>query len=173
MADVSDEDLRWLTSDDERVDLERDRDAVGAVAHSDPVGAESLRGAFIDAFNARDLDALLDLLAADAEWGDAGTEGRDAVADELTAVWQRSPEVLLTRAFDDDGPCAVAWRPDEHGAWVRAAVLCFDVDDDLISLVEIPDDAETLAAVTAEDPSIDEPDEWLRWEHDDPRVPAD
>lgn len=173
MAEVADEDLRWLTSDEEMADPGRDRGPRDGHVHADPAGTESLRGAFVEAFNAHDLDRLLDLLTEDVEWGDAAIEGRRAVAGELTAVWERSPDVVLTRAFDDDGPCAVAWRPDEDGAWVRVAVLCFDVDDDLISLVEIPDDAEALATVTAEDPSVDEPDEWLHWEHDDPSVSAD
>lgn len=170
MADVADEDLRWLTTQDTDVPT---GDAADEPAHADPVGMESLRGAFVDAFNARDLDALLDLMADDAEWCDASTEGRAAVATELAAVWERSPEVVLTRAFDEDGPCAVAWRPDERGHWARAALLCFDVADDLISLVEIPEDAETLATVTAEDPTGDEPEEWLRWEHDDPTADTD
>lgn len=173
MAEVADEDLRWLTSDEQMAEPDVDRGAGHRDPHTDPVGIESLRGAFIEAFNAHDLEGLLELLADDVEWGDAAIEGRTAVADELTAVWQRSPEVVLTRAFDDDGPCAVAWRPDEHGAWVRAAVLCFDVDDDLISLVEIPDDVETLETVTAEDPAVDEPEEWLEWEHDDPLARAE
>lgn len=166
MADVAREDLQWLTTEtetDDPVPIDSD-------VHTDPSGLESLRSAFVDAFNARDLDSILELVADDVEFGEPSVEGRGAIADELVALWERSPGVLLTRAFDDNGPCAVAWRPDEDGAWARAALLCFDANDDLITLVEIPDDAQVLASVTCEDPAGEEPEEWLEWEHDAPQV---
>lgn len=177
MGPLADEDLRWLSEDAERPAVDDtpatgpDGDRTGV--HHDPDDAESLRGAFVEAFNARDLDTMLELLADDAEWEDASSEGREAVAEEVVGVWERAPEVVLTRAFDDDGPCAVAWRPDGRGAWIRAALVCIDVADGLISLVEIPDDPEQLASVTAEDPAGDDPDEWVDWREDDPPGAAD
>ena len=168
MNDVAREDLQWLTPEHD----DEGPDPADVVVHIDPVGLESLRSAFVDAFNARDLEGVLDLVSADVEFefGDPSVEGREAMAEELVAIWERSPGVLLTRGFDDDSPCAVAWRPDEDGGWARAALLCFDVVDDLITLLEIPDDAETLASVTAEDPAGEEPDEWLEWDRDNPQV---
>jgi hypothetical protein len=163
MAGVAREDLQWLSPESEAAVAADHDDRTEVWVDDDPAGVESLRGAFVAAFNARDLDSLIDLVADDIEFGDASVEGTEALADELVAIWERSPGVLLTRAFGDDGPCAVAWRPDEDGCWTRAALLCFDVSDDLISLIEMPDDADALAVVTAEDPSGEELDEWLDW----------
>lgn len=169
MAEVAREDLQWLGSDaeatatDERGDWDGDGESPSRAAVPDAAGIESLRTAFVDAFNARDLDSLLDLVAEDVEFGDAAVEGPAALADELVAIWERSPGVLLTRAYADDTPCAVAWRPDEDGCWCRAALLSFDVDGEAITLIEIPDDPDALATAVTEDPSGDEVDEWLDW----------
>lgn len=163
MADVAREDLQWLSPEAEDAAAADREDRTGAWTDDDPGGVESLRSAFVEAFNARDLESLLELVTDDIEFGDASVEGTEALADEIVAIWERSPGVLLTRAFGDGGPCAVAWRPDEDGCWSRAALLSFDAADDLISLIEVPDDADSLAVVTAEDPSGEELDEWMDW----------
>jgi hypothetical protein len=86
----------------------------------DDADLETLRNAFVEAYNARDLDAILTLVATDAELPDVNGEGPEALAEELQAVWARSPVVVLTRALVKDVPAAVAWLPDEHGHWTRA-----------------------------------------------------
>lgn len=125
---------------------------------------ESLREEFIDGFNARDLDTLLGLVAPDVECPDIREgDGAEALADELQTIWERWPGAMLTRAFLEDVPCAVAWLPDEDGCWSRAALVCFDSEDGLLSLVTVPDDASGLEAAQAEDPSGEELEEWSDW----------
>lgn len=170
MVEVAREDLQWLATDVESIDIDVS-DARPDWEDADPAGIESLRTAFVEAFNARDLDAVLELVTDDVEYGDAGVEGRAALADELVAIWERSPGVLLTRAYMDSDPCAVAWRPDERGAWVRAALVCFDVEGDLITLIEVPDDVEALETVVTEDPTGEQADEWLDWSEYDGQQP--
>lgn len=163
MTELAREDRRWLTLEHDPADPEREEIRFPEVEDTDAGGLEQLRSAFVDAFNDRNLDALLELVTEDVEFGDAAAEGREALAAEVTAIWDGSPQVLLTRAFGDDGPCAVAWRPDEDGSWARAALVCFDGTEELISLVEVPDDPEALANALAEDPSGEDLPEWFDW----------
>ena len=128
---------------------------------------ETLRDEFVDAFNARDLDAVLSLAHQDVECPDIHGDGASALAEELSAIWERSPVTLLTRAFLDGAPCAVAWLPDEEGCWARAALVCFDAADGLLSLVTLPEDADALDRAEAEDPDGEELPEgvdWPEWE---------
>lgn len=124
---------------------------------------ESLRDEFVDAFNARDLEAVLAIVHPDVECPDIAGDGIPALSEELEAIWERSPGAVLTRAFLDDTPCAVGWLPDEDGCWCRAALVCFDADDSSITLVEVPDDADALERAAAEEPAGDELDEWVDW----------
>ena len=124
---------------------------------------ETLRDEFVDAFNARDLEAILALVRDDVECPDIAGEGVSVLAEELESIWERSPGAILTRGFLDDTPCAVAWLPDEDGCWSRAGLVCFDSDDGLLSLVELPDDSDALDRANAEDPSGEELDEWADW----------
>lgn len=125
---------------------------------------EDLRDAFVDAFNARDLEALLFIVSDDVETPDVpGEDGATAFAEEVEAIWERSPEALLTRGYLDDRPIAVAWRPDEQGAWTRVALVCFDCEGGVLTLVELPEDADGLDRAQVEEPDGDEVDEWNDW----------
>jgi hypothetical protein len=137
----------------------------GAVRHGNGDGdLETLRDAFVEAFNARDLDEIVALVASDIDCPDIREgDGVDALAEELEAIWERSPGAILTRAFVDDQPVAVGWLPDEDGCWSRAALVCFDAGDGLLTLVEVPDDADALDRAEAEEPTGDELDEWSDW----------
>ena len=128
---------------------------------------ETLRDEFVDAFNARDLDSVLALAHPDVECPDIRGDGAAALAEELMAIWERSPGALLTRAFLDGEPCAVGWLPDEDGEWARAALVCMDGADGLISVVTLPDDADSLDRAEAEDPAGEPPEEgsdWREWD---------
>lgn len=128
---------------------------------------ESLRDAFVEGFNARDLDAVFAVVAADVECPDLHGSSAAELAEELLAIWERSPGAILTRGLLDEVPCAVAWLPGEEGGWFRAALVCLDAEDGLLSLVEMPDDADALDRAEADDPSGEEPEEgvaWVEWE---------
>lgn len=124
---------------------------------------ESLRDEFVDGFNARDLDTLLGLVADDVEIPDLPGDGAAVLAEELAAIWERSPGAVLTRAFLEGVACAVAWLPDEEGCWARAALVCFAAEDGLLSVVGVPDDADALDRVEAVDPTGEELEEWSDW----------
>jgi hypothetical protein len=130
----------------------------------------SLRDEFVDAFNARDLDALLAVVHVEVECPDRHAQGRDALASEVVDIWHRAPAVILTAARLDATPCAVAWLPDDDCCWSRAAVVCLDAepgDPTLIRLVELPDDADALDRAETADPTGEELEEgvgWVEWE---------
>ncbi|QBI19436.1 hypothetical protein ER308_07630 [Egibacter rhizosphaerae] len=121
----------------------------------------ALRDDFVDAFNDRDLDAVQGLCRADVECPDLPGDGFEVLADELTAVWERSPGVVLTRAVLDDELCAMAWLPDDEGRWSRAAVVRFVAAGDLLALVTVSDDVGALPLATATTPEGTDPLAWL------------
>lgn len=151
--------------------VEGDPDAEAWVEEDDPRAQgpapdeelENLREEFVAAFNARDLDAVLGLVSPDVECPDIPGDGAEALAEEIESIWARSPGGILTRAFLDGSPCAVGWLPDEDGLWSRAALVCFDTQDGQISVVAMPDDADTLDRAEAEEPTGEELDEWSDW----------
>lgn len=135
--------------------------------------SSGLRDAFIDTFNGRDLEALLALMIDDVDCPDAPGDGVGALAEQLEAIWERSPAAVLTPAVLDDQPCAVAWLPDEDGCWSRAALVCFDAADGQLTLVAVPDDADALERAEAAGPVGAELEEWLdwaEWEHGEETV---
>ncbi len=152
--------LRVVNADEDVILIEEER---AAPEPTGDVDLESLRDEFVDAFNARDLDAVLAIVHEDVETPDTTGDGAASLAEELEAIWERSPEAILTRAFLDDRPCAVAWRPDEDGCWCRAALVCFDAEAGLLTVVALPDDADALDRAEADDPLNGELDEWHDW----------
>jgi hypothetical protein len=142
----------------------------------DDADLETLRNAFVEAYNARDLDTILELVSTDVELPGIGGDGPDALAEELQAVWERSPIVVLTHARVEEIPAAVAWLPDEHGHWNRVGLMTFDGDGGRLAVVEMPDDAEALQLALAEDPIgdvVDEEYDWSEWERGEPSGDGD
>lgn len=125
---------------------------------------ESLRATFVEAFNARDLDEILAIVAADIEVPDLpGKDGRTALAEELETMWRNAPALLLTRALLDGTPCAVAWLPDEESCWSRVALVCFGHEGDRLTMLSVPDDVDAMERAEAEPPDGEELDEWSDW----------
>src|SRR5687767_14078091 len=122
MSVTPEEGLRLIESLDTEVD---DVDQAPTPVTNSDADLEALRDEFVDAFNARDLDALLALAADDVECPDIHGDGAAALAEELSAIWERSPGVILTRGFLDGEACALGWLPDEEGCWSRAALVTF------------------------------------------------
>lgn len=154
-----------LDLDDDVIDLDEVHAEERTWADADADGElESLRAAFVDAFNSRDIDEIATIVAADVEVPDLpGEDGMPALADELERMWRNAPVLLLTRAFLDGAPCAVAWLPDEEDCWSRVALVCFEHEGDKLTLVAVPDDVDALERADAEAPDGDELDEWSDW----------
>lgn len=147
------------------IEAESEPDDDTPSAPDDQIDAEleSLRSEFVAAFNARDLEVILSLVAADVECPDRRTSGAAELAAELVAIWHRSPGAMLTDALLDGAPCAVAWVPDEDGCWSRASLVCLDAEDGLVNTFELPDDPDALARAETDDPEGEELDEGLDW----------
>jgi hypothetical protein len=178
---VGDDDREVVGDDLEVVGAEAVRDGAREVVRNDDVelvdardgrelgdrpsdgDLESLRDEFVDAFNARDLDAVLAIITADVECPDMAGNGAAALAEELQAIWERSPGAILTRAFVDGQPCAVGWLPDEDGCWSRAALVCFDGEENLLTLIAMPDDTHDLERAETDEPTGEEVEEWSDW----------
>lgn len=142
----------------------------------DDADLETLRNAFVEAYNARDLDAILELVSDDVETPELSGDGRDALAEELQAIWERSPAAVLTHAAVENAPAAVVWLPDERSHWCRAGLMTFDGDQGRLTVVAIPDDAAALQAALAEDPIgdvIDEELDWSEWDRGEPSGDGD
>lgn len=171
MSVAPEEGLRLVTSDE----LDMDDESTTSTLTDTAVDLEALRDEFVEAYNARDLDALLALARDDVECPDIHGDGIAALADEIAAIWARSPLAILTRAFLDGEPCAVGWLPDD-GAWSRAALVCFSGEDGLLSLVSLPDDADALDRAEADDPVgevQEEGSDWAEWESGTASEPQD
>ena len=124
----------------------------------------ALRDAFVDSFNARDLDGVLGVVVEDVEVPDAPGDGVVVLGEQLEAIWERWPGAILTPGRLPDGECcAVGWLPDEDGCWSRAALVCFDVAAGLLTLVAVPDDVDALERAEAAEPSGEELEEWVDW----------
>ncbi len=141
-------------------------------------GLAALASDFVEAFNARDLEAVLSLVAADVECPDADGPGAPALAEELTSIWERSPGALLTAAVLDDEPCAVAWLPEEDGCWRRATLVrcaAHERDPSLLGVVALVDDPDGLERAETADPTGEELDEgsaWVEWTDGEDTAPA-
>ena len=159
------EGLRYVEAGEEELNLEQDVLKEPAPGGRDDL--ETLRDELVDGFNARDLDAVMSIVSADVECPDADGEGSAGLASQLAAIWERSPGVILTRAFLDTSPCAMAWLPDEDGCWSRASLVMLDGEDDLLSLVSLVDDADALERASADDPTgeeLEEGSDWGQWD---------
>lgn len=166
IAMPDDEDLSVVDGplpEDPDLDDVPDEDAADRPALDGDSDLEALRDEFVDGFNARDLDDLLSLVDDDVETPDLPGDGVEVFAEELEAIWERSPGAFLTRAFLDGVPCAVAWMPDEDGCWARAALVTFAHEDGLLSVVAVPDDVDGLDRAEADDPTGEEIEEWSDW----------
>lgn len=133
----------------------------------DDADLDSLRDAFVEAYNAQDLEAVLELVADDVTTPDLGGDGSQALADQLESTWERSPGAVLTNATVDGTPAAVVWLPDERGLWVRAELMTFDGDQGLLTSVEMLGDDDALQRALAESPvgdSLDEEQDWSEWD---------
>ena len=165
---VDDDGLRIVGEDaidDEALAVAAAEDGVEVDADADDGDLESLRDAFVDAFNDREIDAVLALVIEDVDVPDVpgSDDGSAVLGDELCALWERSPGAILTRARCDGRCCAVAWLPDEEGCWTRAGLWVFDAEDGLLTMVACPDDADALDRAIAEDPTGEDLEEWRDW----------
>lgn len=134
----------------------------------DDVDADTL-DVIADAFNARDLDALLESVAVDGEVpGLLGYE-RDNLPEALEHLWASRPNVCLTRGRAGTDYVGVLWEHDGE-RWYRIAVVhVSDVVDGAAGVVEVSEDAALLEAVIADEPDaeLEQGARWAEWDEGD------
>lgn len=122
---------------------------------------------FNELFNARDLDALLELAAEDCEAPGLGND-LDNLPEALEDLWDRRPSCLLTRG-EHEGRClSVMWEAGNNvGEWHRIATVYFDdIANGELGVIEFADDAAVLDQVVTAGPDgeHDEGSLWSEWE---------
>jgi hypothetical protein len=141
-----------IDGDDPDVVAETDTDVVDALA---------------EAFNARDLDALLDVVATDGEAPGLLGGDRDHLPDAVESLWHRRLTCCLTRGRVADQVVGVLWEHDGAEWWALATVHISDVDDDgVVGVLEFSDDPALLEEVEGDGPDddLEEGSRWEEWE---------
>lgn len=104
---------------------------------------EDLVDAFVDAFNTRDLDAVGELIAADAAVHGI-VEDAETPVGVLEEFQMRSPWMSLGRAEVGSDAVAAIWIPDENEQYRVVGYFQLEVDDGQITRIElfedVPDD---------------------------------
>ncbi len=121
--------------------------------------------AFNEAFNARDLDSLLEFVTADCETPGLGND-LDNLPEAIEDLWERRPSCLLTRGQLDNAPVGVMWELGEGGGWWRVATVHVDdCADGQLGVIEFSDDPSILEEVASPTPDgdLDEGSRWEEW----------
>ncbi|MCC5946989.1 MAG: hypothetical protein JJT89_00920 [Nitriliruptoraceae bacterium] len=117
-----------------------------------------------EAFNARDLDGLMELLNDDVEVpGLLGYE-RANVPGALQGLWERRPSCCLVRGYTGTEHIGVLFEHDGTSWWRVAAVHVDDVEDGQAGVLEFSDDTALLEQATCDTPDADDLEEGVRWE---------
>lgn len=121
----------------------------------------------VEAFNARDVDTLIDLCAGDCECpGLAGD--MDELDNAMGDLWERRPTVTMTRSVDDDGVAVgVLWERGETAGWAPLGLCHVDVDaDGQVAVLEFSDDVGLLDRLELDPPDgeLEEGATWAEWD---------
>ncbi len=122
--------------------------------------------AFSEGFNARDLDALFDVLSGDCELPGFGGD-RDNFGDTVEQLWETRPTCLCTRGDLDGQPVGVLWEVGDDGRWWKVAPVAFEeARSGRLAVVELIDDEALLDAIDAPEPEreFDEGARWSDWD---------
>jgi hypothetical protein len=147
--------------DDPEVDLLDDDLDAGL---RDDVEADAI-DSVADAFNARDLDALLEIVAPDGEAPGLLGYDVDNLPQAVEDLWQRRPNVCVTRGNVGTEHVGVLWEHDGKDWWRLAVVHVDDVRDGHIGVLEFSDDTALLEQVECgiPDDDLDEGSRWAEW----------
>jgi len=123
--------------------------------------AEDFRDALVDAFNARDLDGVGELLGEEVTSDVFDGVGVEAALHGLSDLWIRYPRLVASRADCEDDCVIALWLPGEAGKFRSVGFLELTIEDGSIEHVTYIDDDE--AELTAEPPDESELAEWFDW----------
>lgn len=165
LAVVDVDDTVSMHVEDGLLDTDVEDDLLDPPVHPDESLSDAC-DAFLEAFNARDLEALLDTVAEDVEVPGLGYD-RDNFPAALEDLWERRPSALLTRGRLDDERCvAVVWELGTEGWWRVGVVHVDDPVDGRLGVVEFNDDPAVLEQVVTDPPDgdLEEGARWEEWE---------
>jgi hypothetical protein len=128
----------------------------------DDVEADAL-DALAEAFNARDVEAVLDIVAPDGEAPGVLGYDRDNLPGAIEGLWRRRPTCCLTRGRAELEHVGVLWEHDGAQWWRVAVVHVDDVTDGTVGVLEFSDDPALLERVDVEPPETDDLEEGARW----------
>jgi len=140
-ADLSEEDL------DVGLRADEEADAIDAIA---------------ELFNARDIEGLLEVVAADGEAPGLLGYDRDNLPEAVEDLWERRPSCTLTRGRAEVAHVGVLWEHDGASWWPIAVVHVDDVTDGRVGVLEFSDDASLLEQVECDGPD-DDLEQGVRW----------
>jgi hypothetical protein len=141
-------------------DQDEDEEGHVSVLHDDLLDTLS------EAFNARDLDGVMEVLAEDVELPGIASDRTEA-PDRIEDLWERRPTCLLTRAVNGDEGIAVLWEIGDEGRWwPLATVHVDDVEDGRAGVLEFSEDVSLIDELDPEmpDDDLDEGTRWQEWE---------
>jgi hypothetical protein len=120
----------------------------------------------VAAFNARDLDDLLAVVAPDGEAPGLLGYDRANLPEAVTDLWDRRPTVHVTRGELDGRVAGVLWEHDGTSWWRLAVVSVDDVRDGCVGVLEFADDPILVERVVTEAPEgeLVEGARWQEWE---------
>lgn len=118
------------------------------------------------AFNARDLDDLLAVVATDGEAPGLLGYDRANLPEAVADLWERRPTVHVTRGELDGRVAGVMWEHDGTSWWRLAVVSVDDVRDGCVGVLEFVDDPDLVERVVTETPDgeLVEGARWQEWE---------
>jgi hypothetical protein len=143
-------------------DVDGDVDEVG---HAVAEASETL-DTLVDAFNARDLEAIAELCVPDCETPGLAV-GFDELLVALPDLWTRRPTVMMTRTVHDGQALGVVWERGENDDWVGVGTVHIDLDgDSRLQVIGFSDDLGLLDELASAPPDgdLDEGDRWAEWE---------
>lgn len=184
LDDAADADRSDPSADPDRGTFDQDADGYGFHVEDDPdrvidpleddverhgeVDDVDVVDELVAAFNNRDLDDLLELVASDGEAPGLLGYDRANLPEAVVDLWNRRPSVVVTRGqLDaDGGACGVLWEHDGTDWWRLALVSVDDVRDGRVGVLEFADDPDLVEQVTTEPPeaALDEGARWREWD---------
>ncbi len=118
----------------------------------------------VEAFDARDAEAMADLCVDDCEIPGLASD-LDDLEQAISDLWERRPTITMTRSVDDAGVAVgVLWERGETATWAPIGTCHVDVDESgLAAVLEFSDDVGLLDELEL-DPPDGELEEGARWE---------
>lgn len=136
------------------------------VEDHDGNGETDVLDELVAAFNGRDLEDLLALVANDGEAPGLLGYDRANLPEAVADLWNRRPTVLVTRGELDGEAAGVLWEHDGTDWWRLAVVSVDDVRDGCVGVLEFADDPDLVERVVTEAPDEElmEGARWQEWD---------